>query len=48
MRNVLCVKIAHDKAKKEAINRVADEYKKVIPDKVYQALINWIPDYIEY
>lgn len=40
--------IAHDKAKKEAINRVADEYKKVIPDKVYQALINWIPDYIEY
>lgn len=40
--------IAHDKAKKEAIIDVANEYRKQIPDKVYQALINWIPDYIDY
>lgn len=24
----------------------ANEYKDRIPNKVYQALINWIPDYI--
>lgn len=40
--------IAHDKAKKEAVTEVANEYKDKIPDKVYQALINWIPDYIDY
>ena len=40
--------IAHDKAKKEAVIEVANEYKDKIPDKVYQALINWIPDYIDY
>ena len=40
--------IAHDKAKKEAVTEVANEYKDKIPDRVYQALINWIPDYIDY
>lgn len=40
--------IAHDKAKKEAVIEVANEYKDKIPDRVYQALINWIPDYIDY
>lgn len=40
--------IAHDKAKKKAVIEVANEYKDKIPDKVYQALINWIPDYIDY
>lgn len=40
--------IAHDKAKKKAVIEVANEYKDKIPDKVYRALINWIPDYIDY
>ena len=40
--------IAHNKAKKKAVIEVANEYKDKIPDKVYQALINWIPDYIDY
>lgn len=40
--------IAHDKAKKKAIIEIANEYKGSIPDRVYQALINWIPDYMEY
>ena len=40
--------IAHDKEKKKAIIKVAEEYKEVIPNKVYNALINWIPDYIDY
>ena len=40
--------IAHDKKKKEVIIEIANEYKNQIPDKVYQALINWIPDYIDY
>lgn len=40
--------IQHDKVKKETIIQIANEYKDVIPDKLYQALINWIPDYIEY
>ena len=37
-----------------AIEEVSDkesminEYKGKIPDKAYQALINWIPDYIDY
>lgn len=33
--------IAHHTAKKEAIKQVAEEYKKVIPQKVYNALIIW-------
>lgn len=32
---------AHYKAKKEAIYEVAEEYKKIIPNKVYEALISW-------
>lgn len=40
--------ITHDKAKKEAIIKIANEYKNSIPIKVYEALINWIPDYIDY
>lgn len=40
--------ITHDKKKKEVIIEIANEYKNQIPDKVYQALINWIPDYIDY
>lgn len=40
--------IAHDKRKKEIIIDVANDYKDKIPEKVYNALINWIPDYIEY
>lgn len=37
---------AHNQAKKEKITDTANEYKDRIPNKVYQALINWIPDYI--
>ena len=40
--------IAHDNKKKEVIIEVANEYKEKIPEKVYNALINWIPDYIDY
>ena len=40
--------IAHDKAKKKYITKIANEYRDKIPDKAYQALINWIPDYIDY
>ncbi len=40
--------IAHDKEKKKVIIDVANEYKDVIPEKVYNALLNWIPDCIEY
>ena len=32
---------AHYKAKLEAIKQVAEEYKEIIPQKVYDALINW-------
>ena len=40
--------IAHDKKKKEVIIEIANEYKEKIPEKIYNALINWIPDYIDY
>lgn len=33
--------IQHNKAKKLAIVNVANEYKKVIPNKLYEAMINW-------
>ena len=32
---------AHYKAKLEVIKQVAEEYKEIIPQKVYDALINW-------
>ena len=32
---------AHDNEKRKAIKKVADEYKQVIPDKVYKALLEW-------
>jgi len=32
---------AHYKAKKEAIKKVAKEYQEIIPQKVYEALLNW-------
>ena len=32
---------AHDNEKRKAIKKVADEYKQVIPDKVYKALLAW-------
>lgn len=37
---------AHDIEKKNAIIRVANEYKDKIPDKVYNALINWKSSYM--
>lgn len=40
--------IAHDKAKKKSVIEIANEYKEEIPEKVYNALLNWIPDYIDY
>ena len=33
--------LAHEKAKRDAIRRVAEEYKNVIPKKVYVALLKW-------
>ena len=32
---------AHEREKRKAIRRVAEEYKQVIPDKVYKALLAW-------
>lgn len=32
---------AHEREKRKAIKLVAEEYKEVIPDKVYQALLAW-------
>ncbi len=32
---------AHYEAKKEAIKKVAKEYQEIIPQKVYEALLNW-------
>lgn len=47
-KNAYVAGVAHDKAKKKHIIKIACEYKDVIPTAVYDALINWIPDYIEY
>lgn len=33
--------LAHENAKRNAIKKVAEEYKSFIPYKVYEALINW-------
>ena len=33
--------VAHEKAKREAIKEVAEEYKSAIPNKVYEALLAW-------
>ena len=46
--NDMVATIIHDKKKKEVIIEVANKYKEKIPEKVYNALINWIPDYIDY
>lgn len=35
---------AYNKSKYEALCNVAEEYKKDIPKKLYDALYNWIPD----
>ncbi len=40
--------IIHDKEKKKAIIQIANEYRNLVPERVYHALINWIPDYIDY
>lgn len=40
--------IVHNKEKKKVIIQIANEYKDQIPVRVYDALINWIPDYIDY
>ena len=32
---------AHEREKRKAIRRVAEEYRQVIPDKVYKALLAW-------
>lgn len=37
--------IAHDEEKLKAIIEIANEYKDKIPSKLYEALINWKPDY---
>lgn len=33
--------LAHEEAKRKAIKEVAEEYRQVIPDKVYRALLAW-------
>ena len=38
--------IAHEYAKKGAINEVAKTYKKDLPQYVYEALINWQPEFV--
>jgi hypothetical protein len=38
--------IAHDTEKKKNIIKVANEYKNVIPNKLYESLINWSSNYI--
>ena len=38
--------VAHDQVKKVTISQVANEYKNQIPNRVYKALIDWIPDYM--
>lgn len=39
--------ILHDKAKKDYIVQLTNErYKGRIPDHVYKAIVNWIPDYL--
>lgn len=40
--------IVHDREKKKAIIQIANEYRDKVPKRVYNALINWIPDYIDY
>lgn len=37
--------MAHDMAKLEALIQIANEYKDKIPNNLYEALINWKPDY---
>lgn len=37
--------IAHDEEKLKAIIEIANDYKDKIPGKLYEALINWKPDY---
>ena len=37
--------MAHDIAKSEALIQIANEYKDKIPNNLYEALINWKPDY---
>lgn len=37
---------AHDIEKKKALRELADKYKDKVPNKLYEALINWQPDYI--
>ena len=32
---------AHDNEKRKAIRNIAKEYKPVIPNKLYEALLNW-------
>ena len=39
--------IIHDKAKKVAITEIANKYKNDIPTQLYDALINWKPDYTD-
>lgn len=39
--------VAHDKAKKIAITKLANEFREEIPKQLYNALINWEPDYLE-
>lgn len=36
---------AHDIEKKKALRELADKYKDKVPNKLYEALINWQPDY---
>lgn len=36
---------AHDAEKKKALKELANEYKDKVPNKLYEALINWQPDY---
>ena len=37
--------VAHDMAKSEALIQIANEYKDKIPNNLYEALINWKPNY---
>ena len=37
--------MVHDMAKSEAVIQIANEYKDKIPSKLYEAMINWKPNY---
>ncbi len=39
--SIIEAKMAHEEAKRKQIKNVAEEYKQYIPERVYNALLNW-------